>query len=248
MEIRRIPNWDGTKESTELYHHGIKGQKWGVRRYQNPDGSLTAAGRNRYKEYAGGDRFYRVGGGLYGAAQKVHQNDIRKGVIKAVKGAEDYEDAKSRVAKSLRDNMDINDLNTFRNAKEAYDKKTKVYEKAEAYEDHNERKLFEHLQKKYGNGPSEARTKEVAEYYGNKRQNDVKLYEMWNETRRATDTYINTIGKLSLELTGKKHIKRKIRLKDGTKIRVDQLVTSAAHKIYTDKLPSYEDIYKKVPK
>ena len=30
----------------ELYHHGIKGQKWGVRRYQNEDGSLTAAGKN----------------------------------------------------------------------------------------------------------------------------------------------------------------------------------------------------------
>ena len=29
---------------SELYHHGIKGQKWGVRRYQNPDGSLTAEG------------------------------------------------------------------------------------------------------------------------------------------------------------------------------------------------------------
>lgn len=32
----------------ELYHHGIKGQKWGVRRYQNPDGSLTPEGQKRY--------------------------------------------------------------------------------------------------------------------------------------------------------------------------------------------------------
>lgn len=32
----------------ELYHHGIKNQKWGRRRYQNPDGSLTAEGRKRY--------------------------------------------------------------------------------------------------------------------------------------------------------------------------------------------------------
>lgn len=30
-----------------LYHHGIKGQRWGVRRFQNKDGTLTAAGRRR---------------------------------------------------------------------------------------------------------------------------------------------------------------------------------------------------------
>ena len=31
-----------------LMHHGVKGMKWGVRRYQNPDGSLTLAGKKRY--------------------------------------------------------------------------------------------------------------------------------------------------------------------------------------------------------
>lgn len=39
----------GYYASDELYHHGIKGQKWGVRRYQDVDGSLTPEGRQRYR-------------------------------------------------------------------------------------------------------------------------------------------------------------------------------------------------------
>ena len=33
-----------------IYHHGIKGQKWGIRRFQNKDGSLTTAGKKRYSD------------------------------------------------------------------------------------------------------------------------------------------------------------------------------------------------------
>lgn len=39
----RFDDWEGDF----LAHHGIKGQKWGVRRFQNPDGTLTELGRKR---------------------------------------------------------------------------------------------------------------------------------------------------------------------------------------------------------
>jgi len=38
----------------ELYHHGIKGQKWGLRRFQNEDGTLTARGKKREQQQDNG--------------------------------------------------------------------------------------------------------------------------------------------------------------------------------------------------
>lgn len=49
---------DDLISSEELYHHGIKGQKWGRRRYQNKDGSLTAEGRKRYADSIADTKVY----------------------------------------------------------------------------------------------------------------------------------------------------------------------------------------------
>lgn len=66
----------------QLYHHGIKGQKWGKRRYQNKDGSWTPAGRQRYSE--GGDgqvkrsmkgNVHRVLAKNYDLNSKVYKNN-----------------------------------------------------------------------------------------------------------------------------------------------------------------------------
>lgn len=44
-----------------LAHHGVKGQKWGIRRYQNPDGSLTDEGKRRYGySIKSGSTLYRI--------------------------------------------------------------------------------------------------------------------------------------------------------------------------------------------
>ena len=68
-----------------LMHHGIKGQKWGVRRFQNDDGSLTNQGRQRYgvgegRESAAKRMFKKVGNSAKNTASRAY--GFTKAVVK----------------------------------------------------------------------------------------------------------------------------------------------------------------------
>ena len=98
-----------------LYHHGIPGQKWGVRRYQNPDGSLTSEGRQRYgyssetESYRKGLKEATINGGLIGRAIYKNKNKEaaaryrnEKQEIKARKKADAETDQKETVKKYIK--------------------------------------------------------------------------------------------------------------------------------------------------
>lgn len=71
----------------ELYHHGIKGQKWGVRRYQNEDGTLNAKGMKRYTSKVGdkGARRYIADRAYYEAMTDRKLNREKK-IYKTIEG------------------------------------------------------------------------------------------------------------------------------------------------------------------
>ena len=73
----------------ELYHHGVKGQKWGVRRFQNADGTLTAKGRNhRNERYS--DEQYGRDKQVYGtlAARRINRNMNKGDMVSTARSKE----------------------------------------------------------------------------------------------------------------------------------------------------------------
>lgn len=116
--------------NNELTHHGILGMKWGVRRYQNKDGSLTAQGKKRYLSNVD--------------YQQKRRDDKRKAAVKRYSKAsdkwsetQDKLDAESRRIDDLYKKTGKNAISRiFNNAKytltgsSKYEKEVKAYSKA----------------------------------------------------------------------------------------------------------------------
>ena len=109
-------SWDRALRPDELAHFGTKGMKWGQRRFQNPDGSLTPLGQKRYGQ--GGER------SSFGRSRDL--NKLDREYVRAEAKAKYYKDrAETRYSRKnyrfKKHNPNMGDL--------AKDEKTKKFEK-----------------------------------------------------------------------------------------------------------------------
>ena len=89
--------------SSELYHHGILGMRWGIRRYQNKDGTLTKAGRERYSDGDGQTKQELK------AADKARRVELKQ--QKNAEKAKQYQD-KADATKKVINDLETNGINS----------------------------------------------------------------------------------------------------------------------------------------
>lgn len=94
----------------ELYHHGIKGQKWGERRYQNPDGTYTEEGKRRYFSDKYGAAY---GSKKYKRKMSLDNYNYTKDYKQQMRDRRKNKESKEDVAKRLREKYGDIEYETF---------------------------------------------------------------------------------------------------------------------------------------
>jgi len=146
----------------ELYHHGIKGQKWGIRRYRNEDGSLTKEGEERYarnEKRKSTAKKVAIGAGIVGAgALTAYGTHKYRQHIRNKASKRQIEIGKKVVTEALKSknqsDMNYRFLKTSGDIKGAIKEKRKsrYYGKlAKKFDDHYARKAYKLRTGKYKN-------------------------------------------------------------------------------------------------
>ena len=196
----------------ELYHHGIKGQHWGERRYQNEDGSLTAEGREHYGYGPAESRLKSAKDNLKGYRKEQMKRNLLYGTFgHMTKKGRDLDkqayEAKKEV-KAAKENLN----------KERYSDKVKAYQKqfnraSEMSDKSND--LFEDAKSQYKNlaKTSVGRMMEVMKAQRGKGSSAANKYlKTWNKASELGDRSLDewTKAQSMHKETGKNYLHRVI--------------------------------------
>lgn len=204
MEYYGTSYWAPTNS---LSHHGIKGMKWGVRRYQNADGSLTAAGERRYyghsikgnihralaKNYELNEKTYnKFGNKTLASMNKAAKDEQLKKASEADKAKEDKikakEDKKNAKEQARNEKFEAKGRQADRDLKNAKNSSEAEYalQKKIQHDIEKDQTKVERVLKYFGNAEiSKFAAKEVArEYLSNEQK---KMRESMTKGQKAAD-------------------------------------------------------------
>ena len=203
----------------ELYHHGIKGQKWGVRNYQNEDGSYTEAGKERYgigqkiKNKLSDPKIkkaIKIGAAIAGTAllaygsYKVydvaskHADTILKGRLYAQKAKMDSALTKYDYRSSIATKLASGDKATFDRA---------VKDSNQALSEYNQHKnIYEALDSNYRNSSKSKRIKDAYNLVKYNKAHGTSAKETYKYLKEQIPKGVETIKKAKpLSEAGKKY-------------------------------------------
>lgn len=169
--------------SNELMHHGVLGMKWGVRRYQNKDGSLTAAGR------AKANRLQASYNRLTGKKLHTTSNDVdvpKKQKPKKISEMTDQE-IRDRIDRIRLENT-LKSLTPEKTSKgESFIKKYGSTMANKLWNDVGKNKLSSYIDKKFGLGKTVSQSERLAQ-----EAKDLRNRVSIEQSRKALDQYNTT--------------------------------------------------------